>query len=287
MFRPPEAAVSSDAMRVHHLNCGTMCPFSALFINGEGGFLAPARMVCHCLLVESEDGLVLVDTGIGLVDIAAPRRVLGPVFVGVVRPRLDPNETAVRQVERLGFRIDDVRHIVMTHLDPDHTGGLPDFPGARVHVLDGEHEAAMRRSTMTERSRYVTAHWAHQPDWAVHSVGGERWMGFESVHALGGDVEPEVLLVPLVGHTSGHCGVAVRTGDGWLLHCGDAYFFRDEIAPEPRCPPGLKAFQQMTVTDRASRRHNQERLRELKRTKAAEVQLFCSHDGVELDRLQG
>jgi glyoxylase-like metal-dependent hydrolase (beta-lactamase superfamily II) len=273
-------------MRVHHLNCGTMCPFSARLVNGEGSLLAPARMVCHCLLIESQGGLVLVDTGIGLVDIAAPRQTLGPFFTSVVRPRLDPNETAVRQVERLGFRIDDVRHVVMTHLDPDHSGGLPDFPTARVHVLTGEHEAAMRRSTMGDRSRYVPAHWAHRPDWALHSVDGERWMGFESVHALGGGVEPEVLLVPLLGHSSGHSGVAVRTDDGWILHCGDAYFFRGEISEPPHCPPGLKAFQQLTVADRAARRHNQERLRELKRTRAAEVQLFSSHDGVELDRLQ-
>jgi glyoxylase-like metal-dependent hydrolase (beta-lactamase superfamily II) len=272
-------------MRVHHLNCGTMCPFSARLVNGEGSLLAPGRMVCHCLLIESEGGLVLVDTGIGLVDIAAPRQTLGPFFVGVVRPRLDPSETAARQVERLGFRIDDVRHVVITHLDPDHSGGLPDFPRARVHVLTGEHQAAMRRATMADRSRYVPAHWSHGPDWALHNVGGERWMGFESVHALGGDVEPELLLVPLAGHTSGHCGVAVRTGDGWLLHCGDAYFFREEINPEPRCPPELRAFQQLTATDRAARRHNLQRLRDLKRTKPAEVRLFCSHDGVELAQL--
>jgi glyoxylase-like metal-dependent hydrolase (beta-lactamase superfamily II) len=262
-----------------------MCPFSARLINGEGPLLAPARMVCHCLLIESEGGLVLVDTGIGLVDIARPRQTLGPIFVGMVRPRLDPNETAARQVERLGFRIDEVRHVVMTHLDPDHAGGLPDFPRARVHVLTGEHQAAMRRSTMADRSRYVPAHWAHRPDWALHSADGERWMGFESVHALGGDVEPEVLLVPLAGHTTGHCGVAVRTDDGWLLHCGDAYFFRDEIAQPPRCPPGLKAFQQLTGTDGVARRTNQQRLRQLKDTKAGEVRLFCSHDGVEMDHL--
>jgi glyoxylase-like metal-dependent hydrolase (beta-lactamase superfamily II) len=29
-------------------------------------------------------------------------------------------------------------------------------------------------------------------------------------------------LVPLFGHTRGHCGVAVRTASGWLFHVGDA-----------------------------------------------------------------
>jgi hypothetical protein len=29
-------------------------------------------------------------------------------------------------------------------------------------------------------------------------------------------------LVPLFGHTRGHCGVAIRNGSGWLFHVGDA-----------------------------------------------------------------
>ena len=33
-----------------------------------------------------------------------------------------------------GFRREDVRHILVTHLDFDHAGGLPDFPDAVVHV---------------------------------------------------------------------------------------------------------------------------------------------------------
>ena len=44
----------------------------------------------------------------------------------------------------LGFSPDDVRHIVLTHLDFDHAGGIEDFPNARVHVLAREREAAER-----------------------------------------------------------------------------------------------------------------------------------------------
>jgi len=42
------------------------------------------------------------------------------------------------------------------------------------------------------------------------------------VRALPG-ARDDVLLIPLPGHSRGHCGVAVKTGEGWLLHCGDAY----------------------------------------------------------------
>ena len=59
-------------MRVHHLNTGTMCPIGRRLVNGTGSIFQRARMVCHCLLVETNDGLALVDTGIGLDDIANP-----------------------------------------------------------------------------------------------------------------------------------------------------------------------------------------------------------------------
>ena len=45
-------------MRIHHINCGTSRPRGARLLNGEGGFFEPARMVCHCLLIEGNDGLV-------------------------------------------------------------------------------------------------------------------------------------------------------------------------------------------------------------------------------------
>jgi hypothetical protein len=78
-------------MRIHHLNSGTMCPIGRRFVNGTGGIFERARMVCHCLLVETNDGLALVDTGIGLDDIAEPLRLgrkwSGRQRHGSIRPR--------------------------------------------------------------------------------------------------------------------------------------------------------------------------------------------------------
>ena len=63
-------------MRIHHLNTGTMCPIGQRLVNGTGSLFHRARMVCHCLLVQTDDGLALVDTGIGLGDIADPPRLV-------------------------------------------------------------------------------------------------------------------------------------------------------------------------------------------------------------------
>jgi glyoxylase-like metal-dependent hydrolase (beta-lactamase superfamily II) len=271
-------------MRVHHLNCGTMCPLAARLVDGESDLFAAARLVCHCLLIETRDGLVLVDTGLGTADLRDARARLGRGFVVVTRPRLDPEEPAARQVERLGFRPGDVRHVVVTHLDLDHAGGLADFPEAEVHLLEAELDAALHPENRFAVQRYRRAHFAHGPRWRPHAVDeGERWYGFERARPIA-SVGDELLLVPLVGHTRGHTGVAVREEAGWLLHCGDAYFFRGEMLEPPRCPVGLRLLQRLDDADHGARVANQRRLRELARDHGREARLFCAHDPVELAR---
>jgi len=79
------------------------------------------------LLVETRQGLVLVDTGPGLEDYDRKPGIIR-IFPLVTKVPLDPGETAVRHITRLGYRPEDVRHIVLTHMHFDHCGGLPDFP---------------------------------------------------------------------------------------------------------------------------------------------------------------
>jgi glyoxylase-like metal-dependent hydrolase (beta-lactamase superfamily II) len=271
-------------MRVHHLNCGSFCPHGRHLINGEGGLLERGSIVCHCLAIETGDGLVLVDTGFGTEDARNPRQ-LGSAFRLLMSPRPETASTALTQIEALGFAAGDVRHIVTTHLDLDHAGGLPDFPGAEVHVFAPELEAALRPS-MRERARYIGgAHWRHDPRWVSHGAGGDEWFGFESVRILP-EIDAAVLLVPLIGHSRGHTAVAIDEGDGWLLHCGDAYFHRGEIATQPSCPPMLSFFQNLTASDNEARKANRERLRELAATRGDQVTLFCAHDPRELERAQ-
>lgn len=268
-------------MRIHHLNTGTMCPIGKRLVNGSGSIFQRARMVCHCLLVESNDGLVLVDTGIGLDDISDPPR-LGRKWVRQTTPRLDPAETAVRQVKALGFSPDDVRHLLLTHLDRDHAGGVPDFPKAKVHVDRKEYDMAVTHQLAPPEGRYITAQWKHGPDWAFYGVEGEDWFGFKGVRALG-DREPDILMIPLPGHTLGHCGIAVRTNDGWLLQAGDAYFHNAQLDARPRIPLVLGMFQRRADMDRASRIQNQERLRQLKAAHGDSVTIVNSHDPVDYE----
>ncbi|MFI6596409.1 MBL fold metallo-hydrolase [Nonomuraea sp. NPDC050536] len=263
-------------MKVHHLNFGTMRE-----IDPEHDGLAPASALNHCLLVETDsDGLVLVETGFGTVDVERPVEALGQTFLDRTQAVLDPAETGVRQLARLGFAAEDVRHIVLTHLDLDHSGGLPDFPEAKVHLHDAEYRAAMAAtSTHPEHAlRYRPAHWEHRPHWVTYETRkGLSWFGFDALELEG--LPSDILLVPLPGHTEGHCAVAVKDGEKWLLHAGDAFYYHGQIDPEARWEiPLWNALEEIATIHRPLNMGQQARLRELLREHGDEVEVFSAHD---------
>ncbi|MEW5733989.1 MAG: MBL fold metallo-hydrolase [Thermodesulfobacteriota bacterium] len=267
-------------MKVHHLNCCTLRP------RGLGSLTPTLRLMpCHCLLVETGDGLVLVDSGVGEADIDNPKR-LGPMHY-VLNLGKSKEETAVSHVRRLGFAPRDVKHVICTHLDLDHTGGLADFPEASVHVLKKEHEAAMNPKNYVQRERYRRCHFAHGPRWALHEgPARKKWFGMESAGEIQG-LGPDIVLVPLPGHTFGHCGVAVKTDRGWLLHCGDAYDVREEISENPKPNIGIYLFQRVAHLDRIGARNTIESLRRLVREHGSEVTVFATHEPSEFEKLSG
>jgi glyoxylase-like metal-dependent hydrolase (beta-lactamase superfamily II) len=275
-------------MRIHHLNCISECALGGLLTDGRTLGLR-GRLSLHCLAVESPAGLVLVDTGLGLGDVRDPTRRLSKYTLFVNRPDLRESMTAVRQLAVLGYEPEDVRHIVLTHLDFDHAGGIEDFPEAKVHLLLGEQEAALARRTPLDRMRYRPQQWSEtRARWHAYTPGeGETWFGFSAVRALEG-LDDEIALVPLLGHTLGHAGVAVRGDDDWLLLAGDAYFWHGEMDVErPRCTPGLRLYQWLMQKDGVARRWNQGRLRALAAAHVAEVRLMCSHDPIEFEWMAG
>jgi glyoxylase-like metal-dependent hydrolase (beta-lactamase superfamily II) len=202
-------------MAVRVLDCGPMRPFFPPVANGV-----------TCLLVETTRGLALIDTGFGVNDVLRPRPAMR-LFRALTRPAGGLEHTAWSQIRRLGYDPADVRDIAMTHLHIDHAGGLADFPQATVHLFQPELGYVLHGRAGWE---YHAAHWAHGPRWAPALWGGERWLDWPAIRLPG--LEPGVWLVPLVGHTPGHCGVAVELAGGWVFHAGDAAPFNlafDEV----------------------------------------------------------
>ena len=173
--------------------------------------------------MQAGDELILIDTGLGTRDFAAPSTKMR-VFTALMCSRRDPAQTAYHQISALGYQPADVKHILVTHLHLGHSGSLPDFPDAWVHVTRAEYEAAMHPRGV-RRLFYEQTHWQHGPRWRIHErVDPGAWFGFDAIE-IREIRSARVVMVPLVGHSPGHVGVAIETADGWLFHCGDALPF--------------------------------------------------------------
>jgi glyoxylase-like metal-dependent hydrolase (beta-lactamase superfamily II) len=109
----------------------------------------------------------------------------------------------------------------------DHAGGLPDFPWAKVHVHRREYESIksgrIRRWMDGGYNRRILD---HKPYIVLYEEKGDKWYDFDAIRL---PFDPEMYLLPLFGHSAGHCGVAVKDDDGWLFHVGDAASFTDDV----------------------------------------------------------
>ena len=171
-----------------------------------------------CLLLETDKGPLLVDTGLGLHDYENPSTLVR-FYIADTGIHMDAEQAAVRQIIRFGWKPEDVHHIVMTHLHFDHAGDLPDFPGSQIHVYSPEYAAMCKPRGLVERMAYNRPDFDHDVHWVLHNKVDTRWFEFDAIRL---NFEPEMYLIPLPGHTRGHCGVAIRDDSGWLFHAADA-----------------------------------------------------------------
>jgi glyoxylase-like metal-dependent hydrolase (beta-lactamase superfamily II) len=250
-------------MRVHHLNCGTMN-------------MPTAPMVCHVLLVETDNGLVLVDSGYGAEDCVAPARRTG-ASRHVTKPAFLHIETAAHQIEKLGFDRRDVGHIVLTHFDVDHIGGISDFPHANVHVTSAEALGAIYSPSLREKLRYRHHQWAHGPKLVEHSPDGETWRGFAAAKELT-EIASGIVLVSLPGHTRGHACIAVDAGHRWVLHAGDAFYHHGTLDGSASVPRALRVMENLIAFNRGQVRDNHARLAELHARNEPDLFIVCAHD---------
>ncbi|MFM7259653.1 MAG: MBL fold metallo-hydrolase [bacterium] len=167
-------------------------------------------LATRSLLVETRDGLVLIEAGCGdkWTDKERATYALAP-------------RAAVDALAEIGVDPRDIAHVVLTHLHFDHAAGLtredagtlvPVFPNARVHVQRQEWiDALANKSTMTRT--YLRTHL----DPIAHVV-----------ELYDGEATPLdcIELIPTPGHTWGHQSVLVvpHAGDtsSPILFAGDA-----------------------------------------------------------------
>lgn len=258
-------------MKIHEVNATSMCPIGGKLLPNA----FPSEVICHCLIIESNEGLIVVDTGLSLDSLYHPQDRLGLLNL-VLDVQSEPEKAMINQIKRLGYSPRDVRHIIPTHLDNDHCEGIIDFPLATVHTSMLEINNARHPQSVNAKARY--RHFHEHRNWKIHPFSkGENWFGFNGVKAIE-SMQDELLLIPLYGHTPGHFGVAIKSDQGWVLHAGDSYYDHKEL--DDKAPFGMKLFMKMVHENPAMAAKNVENLKKLKK-RQPEVKIMCSHDPSE------
>jgi len=170
----------------------------------------------RCLLIESAHGLILADTGYG--DKLPPRQRDLLTLHGEKR--------LLGDLAALGYRPEDVRTVINTHLHADHCGGntcfdpggspVPTFPNAqymvqRLELADATYPNERTRNTyFGENFRPLSG--ACGPD------------GSDRLRVLNGDTQitPEVRTFITPGHTRAHQSVIVESGGETAIFLADA-----------------------------------------------------------------
>lgn len=211
MAHNKDALMEVIMTKIHHLNC--------VKIESPMG-----SAIGHCLLIEENNKLTLIDSGIGLLECKEPEKRLGKELITSVGFAFDENLTAIMQIEKLGFHPENVENIICSHLDPDHIGGVADFPEAQIHVSKEEY-----KSFKNGNERYLQQQLSHNPDLKLYETNNTECFGLPARKVDVNLQTTEVFLIPLFGHTLGHCGIGIQLKNQWIFYVGDAYYLRAEL----------------------------------------------------------
>jgi len=171
----------------------------------------------RCLLIEHDDGLILIDTGAGNKENDKFHDIYGLENGGA------KGRTALEDaIGALGFQLEDIAIVINTHLHFDHGGGntyrneggkvLPSFPNARYVVQRGEYDYATHTNERTAASYFPPNFEPLRAAGQLDLVEGER------------EIVPGIRVIPTPGHVPFHQGILVESA-------GERAFYLGDLAP--------------------------------------------------------
>lgn len=99
-------------------------------------------------------------------------------------------------MKKAGLEPDSVSDILITHIHPDHVGGLKAFPKAKIHIAGLEYREWLRDRSRAKLGRFLP----EEKELRLFDYG---------------EVMPGVTAIKCAGHTPGH--TVFRIGDIWFV----------------------------------------------------------------------
>jgi N-acyl homoserine lactone hydrolase len=161
----------------------------------------------HAWVIRHPDGLILVDTGVGL-----DNRLIDDWY--------DPHSTVLSEaLGNAGLSTSDVAAVVLSHLHFDHCGQQSAL-SAPTHVQADEWEVA-------QEAGYTVPEWGAVSEERLRLVHGEE------------EIAEGVRLMPTPGHTPGHQSVVIEAGEDRVVIAAQCAFRADELRSGQPSPSNL------------------------------------------------
>jgi glyoxylase-like metal-dependent hydrolase (beta-lactamase superfamily II) len=170
------------------------------------------EMGMRCLLIETEDRLILVDTGIGNKQKGNFIKHFSPLNTHLL----------LNNLHKKGFSKEDITDVILTHLHFDHSGGaiilnnenihVPTFPNATYWVSDLQWNAAVNPS-IKEAPSFLKENF----------LPLQQWNKLKLIHCTQSDLTfiPGLKIRFVYGHSPGMILPIIKIENQTFVYCAD------------------------------------------------------------------
>jgi len=199
----------------------------------RGRFKSIRLKVRYGIVLHPGYGPVLIDTGYTDHTVSrAGRSALLRLYARILSPMLNTSQQPLTVLKQMGFGVEDVKFIIVTHFHADHVSGLREFPNARF-IVDGDAWTHVNTSSTATNLRHGVFTDLLPDDFGDRTIA----LGSCPHSPRGYDIfgDGRLLAVPLPGHAAGHFGVWIDAAPAPILYAVDAQWLR-QAAVEGRAP---------------------------------------------------
>jgi glyoxylase-like metal-dependent hydrolase (beta-lactamase superfamily II) len=203
--------------------------------NTKSGGLKPIRFPATVAIIEHHSqGILLFDTGL-TPRLKHLRRHFPERLVSRLLPfSVEPEDTALYQLKKMGIKEKDVSHVVLSHFHSDHIAGVLDFPKSNLVYSKKEYDSLVGISPLSRlRHAFIPELLPADFKSRYRPLGrkitiptlGKGWSGYDLF------LDGSIFVVPLPGHSVGHMGLYLPdvSGKSYFL-IGDASYLHSAVA---------------------------------------------------------